>query len=914
MSKWIILFLCCPALWAVNQLSVQNPAVYGSRPGYIDEATLVVEPHGAFVEQSLYLNYSDHHVFNTSAGLEVVHRFELPAGSVVNDMWLWIADSVMQAICLDTWTARAIYDSIVSFKRDPAFLTKTGDQYELHIYPLLSGSFRKVKINFITPTRWQGATATAVLPVTMLQVNSGLPTPLTILFREKSYIWNDPRLVEFPNNGFKTLPDTLDWHFKTTTVTDVYRCTQLTLEFGLQFPNGLYCQASRGPDNRDYFQVGLLPDQLFQAAADTMQKKYVFGLDVNPPAGEDADAFLTELGASLTAFLTERDRFQVIMTGADQVYEPDRVWQKGSAANITAVIAKCRTSPVMAALAARRPLHILYTDNHAMTCWSFPGIEKLVTRESGVDIVSSRFRYRYADVVAAYDHGHENVPSQTQITLVTASLDSFFTRGGRLLSFYDYNRVAKEKLASFYINGLTTLEKFSGTVFRNVQGNIGAGFPASFHHPVANILSYNDPNVRIEAMDARGRPVVISKKIRNGLLVVSGLWSFQDDAAMRSLLATPLLGLSKATSQQLPQLLDLLAARFQSDSYNRGLVLSYSDSLLNPTLAQQTVAEYLQKFQPFTPTLHTVTLLSGRSFTPPSWVENGIAYYGSGYWLKTVSEKTGGQHFERHLHDWNYISQQLSGSAGGPVLSQFNAVIKAIPSAATGVETRRLGALSGNGRQPVFFIGSAPTRSDLHIQLEAVYAGNATRLSREFTLPGAQDSVFSNTILPAMLANEWIKEKLDVASFDTAGIVQIAKKYRLLCDYTALIALEPNDTLHYMKSPFDESKYPATPVEEKEVEQDSLQLNVFPNPFNERTAISVHLRNYAQTGITVYNMLGQRVCDILRPTLIQGERRFYWDGRDEYSRQVSSGIYFVRVIVQEKSGVKQIVRRILMMR
>ncbi len=914
MSKWLLLFLWCPALWAVNQLSIQNPATYGSRPGYIDQATLVVEPHGAFVEQSLYLNYSDHHLFNTSAGLEVVHRFELPAGSVVNDMWLWIADSVMQAICMDTWTARAIYDSIVSFKRDPAFLTKNGDQYELHIYPLFTGNFRKVKINFITPTRWQGVTATAVLPIKMLQVNSGLPTPLTILFREKSYIWDDPKLLELPGNGFKVLPDTLDWHFKVTTISDIYRCSQLTLEFGMQFPAGFSYTACRYKDNRDYFQVGLLPDQLFQAAADTSRKKYLIGLDLNPPAGESADQLLTDLNTSLKQVLKEPDQFKIIMTGAGKIYEPSALWQNAGSANITAAITECRDSPIMAALADQRPLHILYADGHAMTCWSFPGMEKLVTRESAPDLVSCRSRFRYADVIAAYDHGHETVPSQTQINLIISSLDSFFTRGGRLLSFYDYNRVGKEKLASFYIRGLTTPTRYSGTVYRNTQSTIGAGFPATFHHPVVNILEYNDPNVRIEAMDSKGRAVVISKKIKNGLLVVSGLWSFQDDAAMRSLLATPLLGLSNTTRQQLPQLLDLMASKFQQEPYNRGIVLSYSDSLLTPPQTAPAAENYLVKFQPLPPVLHTVTLLSGQSFTPPSWVENGISYYGCGYWLKTLSEKTGGQHFERHLHDWNYICGQLSGAAGGPVLSQFNAFVKALPLNGVEVETRMLGTLSGNGKQPLFFIGSVPTGCSLQFHLQAGYAGYTTPISRELFFPAAQDSVSSNSILPAMLANEWIKEKLDFASFDTAAIVQIANKYRLLCDYTAFIALEPNDTLHFMRNPFDESKYPATPVEKEETKPDSLQLDVFPNPFNERTAISVHLPQAVQTGIAVYNMLGQRVCELLQPSMLHGRRRFFWDGRDDFGRQVSSGVYFVRMVVQEKTANRQMVRRILMMR
>ena len=913
MKKYVIVLFCCSSLWAVNQLSIQDPNVYGSKPGYIDQATLVVEPHGAFVEQSLYLHYSDHHLFSTQAPLEVVHRFELPAGSVVNDMWLWIGDSVMQAVCMDTWSARAIYDSIVSYKRDPAFLSKKGDQYELHVYPLLTGLFRKVKLNFITPTRWQGTAATAVLPLRMLQVNSGLPTPLTILFRERSYLWDDPQLLELPQNRFKILPDTLDYHFRMAVVEDLSPCSSLTLTFGLQFPDGFYYNAHRFKDDEAYYQLGLLPSQLFQVAADTSRKKILLALDLNSPAGESFEQPLTALSTLLANTLTSRDQFDLVVTGADQSFTPGQGWQWGTAERIQDVMNQVRHSAVFTQLAHRRPPHIFYADEYAMQCWSFPGMEKLATREVGRDIVSGRNRFQYADVIAAYSHGHETVPSQQQIALVVASLDSFFQAGGRLLSFYDYNRVGVEELAAFYVPGLTTREKISGSLYRNLSGRIGAGFPAEFHHPVANILEYNDPKVAIEVQDGRGRPVVISKKIKNGLLVVSGIWSFKDDAAMRSLLSAPLLGLNRAAKGQLPQLLTIMAERFSTEPFDRGIIASFSDSLLIPEQARAAVEEYLKNFQPRAPMLHTITLLTGQAYTPPAYVEDGLSYYGSGYWLKSLSAATNGQHFERHLCDWDYIAGQLSGGTGLPALAQLE-VTAASGASGVKLENRRIGPVSSNSRQPVFFIGSAPLNQAVRFQVQAEFVGSKVPVTREINLPPAQDSSSTTSVLPAMLANEWINEKLDNASFDTVAIVDLAKKYNLLCDYTALIALEPNDTLQFMKRPFDESKLPATPVEHKTVEMDTVALEVYPNPFNSRTCIQIHLPDAVQVSIMIYNMRGQLVREVLPPSVMSGQRRFLWDGGDAYGRQTSSGLYFIRVLLNEKYGSRQILRRVLLLR
>lgn len=79
--------------------------------------------------------------------VEILHKFELPEQAVVNDLWLWIDDFISKAIIIQRWRAQEIYDSITSFKRDPAFLKIVDNQYDLCIYPLTSGEFRKIKIN-----------------------------------------------------------------------------------------------------------------------------------------------------------------------------------------------------------------------------------------------------------------------------------------------------------------------------------------------------------------------------------------------------------------------------------------------------------------------------------------------------------------------------------------------------------------------------------------------------------------------------------------------------------------------------------------------------------------------------------------------------------------------------------------------
>jgi len=75
-----------------------------------------------------------------------------------------------------------IYDSLSVTKIDPAFLKKDGDQYELHVYPLSSGHTRKVKINFITPAKFSGLTASCEMPLAFLKSSAGT-TPVNFMFR-----------------------------------------------------------------------------------------------------------------------------------------------------------------------------------------------------------------------------------------------------------------------------------------------------------------------------------------------------------------------------------------------------------------------------------------------------------------------------------------------------------------------------------------------------------------------------------------------------------------------------------------------------------------------------------------------------------------------------------------------------------
>ena len=86
-----------------------------------------------------------------------------------------------------------------------------------------------------------------------------------------------------------------------------------------------------------------------------------------------------------------------------------------------------------------------------------------------------------------------------------------------------------------------------------------------------------------------------------------------------------------------------------------------------------------------------------------------------------------------------------------------------------------------------------------------------------------------------------------------------------------------------------------------------------PNPFNASTAISflIPFRLAGEpTRLSIYNLAGQLVRVLQLEAQQAGEHRLSWDGRDDYGREVASGVYIYRLDVGEWA----VHRRMLLLR
>ena len=88
-------------------------------------------------------------------------------------------------------------------------------------------------------------------------------------------------------------------------------------------------------------------------------------------------------------------------------------------------------------------------------------------------------------------------------------------------------------------------------------------------------------------------------------------------------------------------------------------------------------------------------------------------------------------------------------------------------------------------------------------------------------------------------------------------------------------------------------------------------LRNYPNPFNPTTTIFFTLNMESDNvNVDIYDLRGRKVKTVFQGGLKPGEHRFVWDGLNQLDREVSSGVYFIRV----KSDATTLNRRIVLMK
>jgi urease beta subunit len=89
----------------------------------------------------------------------------------------------------------------------------------------------------------------------------------------------------------------------------------------------------------------------------------------------------------------------------------------------------------------------------------------------------------------------------------------------------------------------------------------------------------------------------------------------------------------------------------------------------------------------------------------------------------------------------------------------------------------------------------------------------------------------------------------------------------------------------------------------------------FPNPFNPSTAISYQLSAVSAVKLRIFDLLGHEIRTLVSAEQKAGYYRVTWDGRDDVSRSVSTGVYFYRLdAMSTENGHFSAVKKMMMLK
>jgi len=87
-------------------------------------------------------------------------------------------------------------------------------------------------------------------------------------------------------------------------------------------------------------------------------------------------------------------------------------------------------------------------------------------------------------------------------------------------------------------------------------------------------------------------------------------------------------------------------------------------------------------------------------------------------------------------------------------------------------------------------------------------------------------------------------------------------------------------------------------------------LQNVPNPFNPETTIAYELPEAVQVQLAIFNLVGQRVRGLVDEFKTAGRYEVRWDGKDDFGRDVGSGVYFYSL----EAGTFSTTKRMLLIR
>ncbi len=141
-----------------------------------------------------------------------------------------------------------------------------------------------------------------------------------------------------------------------------------------------------------------------------------------------------------------------------------------------------------------------------------------------------------------------------------------------------------------------------------------------------------------------------------------------------------------------------------------------------------------------------------------------------------------------------------------------------------------------------------------------------------------------------------------------------------LSDYTAPDDIVILDSLGNLVGQFQVGALPGSfafyEVSQNNLSDESKDLQIateyslgqnFPNPFNSSTTIPYYIGGESHIEISIYDILGHHIVDLVNTDQNKGNKSISWNGKDRYGRYAPAGIYLYQLNVAGKLLAKKMI-------
>jgi Vault protein inter-alpha-trypsin domain/FlgD Ig-like domain len=356
------------------------------------------------------------------------------------------------------------------------------------------------------------------------------------------------------------------------------------------------------------------------------------------------------------------------------------------------------------------------------------------------------------------------------------------------------------------------------------------------------------------------------------------------------------------------------------------LLVSNSEQMSSKSSSDQFIQELSDLTQRIPP-MYSVNYNGSYYYTGRYFYWNNTYYYGNSYLYEVLAKNTGG------------MSSRPSNTTD--LANQISSYVQAIDATITGLDYSvtlangycysRFSNLDANAqnttfaaRQSLIQVGKYQGDVPMRVQIGGTYKDKV--YVRSFELPAS--SVFrGDSVHKANWAGYALRaqEGLSQTATTIRAILDLSIPNRVLSNYTAFLALEPNDTVRPCLTCTQPSSSGSTPngngsalggnpslvSVQSTAEIEALTLTASPNPFRDDVQIAVEipatLSNSALT-LEVSNILGQRVKTFAVAGGGKGKQMFTWDGKDANGNDIAAGTYFLTIVSPQKRVTVRLVK------